>query len=563
MAVIGIDLGTTNSLASVYTESGVKVIPNSLGNKLTPSVVGLDDEGKVIVGEVAKERLITHPERTAAEFKRTMGTDKTYKLGEESFSSQQLSSILLRKIVADAKAHSLHWICLIQRGIIHLLAIFHSLFDDKMRTATKQAAEMAGIKCERLINEPSAAALAYLYKHGWKDGTYMVVDFGGGTLDVSIIDSFDSVMEIIAVAGNNHLGGKDINEAIYNHFCLVNNLLDSNLTPEERAIIYRMSETTKIALSTNPLAVMSVCLNDQEYSLILDNNSLIKIAHESFEKLFEPIKKALKDSRLKPNELEAIVLVGGSCKMPTVAAFIEEVTGVKPSTDIDPDTAIAVGAGIFTGIKAKNQDLKDIVMTDICPFSLGVGATDNNKEITMSFIIERNSMLPSSASRDYYAVKDRQTEVNFKIYQGESIIPENNIFLGAMKISCPPTQENEYVATVRMTYDINGILIVDLTNREKKTVSKVILDQHVHLSEKEIEQIKGRLDKLRFNEGKDEEEQLLISKAERIIEETMGFDRERVIEALERFKFIMKNGNTIEKRKAKDFITKLLESYED
>ena len=556
MAIIGIDLGTTNSLATQYTSEGVKILRNSSGNALIPSVVGLDDDGNIIVGEVAKERLITHPDLTVAEFKRTMGTDLLYELGKEKYTSQQLSSILLKKIVADAKE-------IIGEEIEEVIISVPAYFNERMRTATKQAAELAGIKCERLINEPSAAALAYLHKHDWKDGTYMVVDFGGGTLDVSIIDSFDSIMEIIAVAGNNQLGGKDFNEAIYNHFCQTSGMNDENLTAEQQAIIYRMSEATKIALSTNAIANMTVVINEEKYSLTMDNNELIKIAHNVFEKIVDPIRKVLKDSRLSPSDLEAIVLVGGSCKMPTVAAFIEEVTGVKPSTDIDPDTAIAVGAGIFTGIKAKNQDLKDIVMTDICPFSLGVGATDNNKEITMSFIIERNSMLPSSASRDYYAVKDRQTEVNFKIYQGESIIPENNIFLGAMKISCPPTQENEYVATVRMTYDINGILIVDLTNREKKTVSKVILDQHVHLSEKEIEQIKGRLVKLRFNEGKDEEEQLLISKAERIIEETMGFDRERVIEALERFKFIMKNGNTIEKRKAKDFITKLLESYED
>ena len=556
MAIIGIDLGTTNSLAAQYKSEGVKLLRNSSGNALIPSVVGLDDEGNLIVGEVAKERLITHPDLTVSEFKRTMGTDLLYELGSQKYTSQQLSSILLKKIVADAKE-------IIGEEIEEVIISVPAYFDERMRTATKQAAELAGIKCERLINEPSAAALAYLHKHEWKDGTYMVVDFGGGTLDVSIIDSFDSIMEIIAVAGNNQLGGKDFNEAIYNHFCVSNGLNSEDLTPEQQAIIYRMAEATKIALSTNAIANMTVVINEEKYSLTMDNNELIKIAHDVFEKIVVPIKKVLKDSRLKPSDLEAIVLVGGSCKMPTVAAFIEDVTGVKPSTDINPDTAIAVGAGVYTDIKAKNQELKDIVMTDICPFSLGVNCRDDNKEITMSFIIERNSMLPCSASRDYYAVKDRQTEVVFKIYQGESIIPENNIFLGEMKISCPPTREHEFVATVRMTYDINGILIVDLTNSEKQTVSKVMLDKKVHLSEKEIEQIKGKLDKLRFSENKDEEEQLLISKTERMIEETMGFDRERFIEALERFKFIMKNGNSIEKRKAKEFLSNLLDQYEE
>ena len=555
MAIIGIDLGTTNSLASVYTENGVMVIPNSLGNRLTPSVVGLDDDGNVIVGEVAKERLITHPERTAAEFKRTMGTDKTYKLGEEAFSSQQLSSILLRKIVADAKAY-------LNEDIDEVVISVPAYFDDKMRTATKQAAEMAGIKCERLINEPSAAALAYLYKHGWKDGTYMVVDFGGGTLDVSIIDSFDSVMEIIAVAGNNHLGGKDINEAIYKHFCLVNNLQESSLTSEEKAIIYRMSETTKIALSTNPIAVMSVCLNDKEYSLSLDNNALIKIAHESFERLFEPIKKVLKDSRLKPTDLEAIVLVGGSCKMPTVASYIEKITGVKPCSDIDPDTAISVGAGVYSGIKRKNQQLKDVVMTDICPFSLGVDCHDVNDDIVMSFIIDRNSMLPCSQIKSYYAIHDNQTEVNFRIYQGESIIPENNIYLGSLSIACPPTNRNAFIATCRMTYDINGILVIDVTNKDNVTVSKTLVGNNVKLTEKEIETIKARLDNLRFSDDVDEECQLLISRAERVIEETISYERDFLMNALGVFKLTMNKGNTVEKRNAKEGFKNLLDQLE-
>lgn len=555
MAIIGIDLGTTNSLASVYTENGVMVIPNSLGNRLTPSVVGLDDDGNVIVGDVAKERLITHPERTAAEFKRTMGTDKTYKLGEEAFSSQQLSSILLRKIVADAKAY-------LNEDIDEVVISVPAYFDDKMRTATKQAAEMAGIKCERLINEPSAAALAYLYKHGWKDGTYMVVDFGGGTLDVSIIDSFDSVMEIIAVAGNNHLGGKDINEAIYKHFCLVNNLQESSLTSEEKAIIYRMSETTKIALSTNPITVMSVCLNDKEYSLSLDNNALIKIAHESFERLFEPIKKALKDSRLKPTDLEAIVLVGGSCKMPTVASYIEKITGVKPCSDIDPDTAISVGAGVYSGIKRKNQQLKDVVMTDICPFSLGVDCHDVNDDIVMSFIIDRNSMLPCSQIKSYYAIHDNQTEVNFRIYQGESIIPENNIFLGSLSIACPPTNRNAFIATCRMTYDINGILVIDVTNKDNVTVSKTLVGNNVKLTEKEIETIKDRLDNLRFSDDVDEESQLLISRAERVIEETISYERDFLMNALGVFKLTMNKGNTVEKRNAKEGFKNLLDQLE-
>ena len=556
MAIIGIDLGTTNSLATVYTEGGVKLIRNALGKALTPSVVGVDDDGNVIVGDVAKERLVTHPDLTAAEFKRTMGTDREYSLGEKKFSSQQLSSIVLRKIVSDAKEF-------LGEEIEEAVISVPAYFNDKMRVATKQAAELAGIKCERLINEPSAAALAYLHNHEWKDGTYMVVDFGGGTLDVSIIDSFDSVMEIIAVAGNNQLGGKDFNEAIYRHFCETNNLSESDLSSEERAIIYRMAETTKIALSTNPMAVMSVVLNDQKYSLALDSNELIRISHDVFEKIHEPIRKVLKDSRLRPGDLEAIVLVGGSCKMPTVISYIEKVTGIKPCTDIDPDTAIGFGAGIYSGIKSKNADLKEVVMTDICPFSLGTSTLDSQtNELIMSFIIERNSMLPCSNIRDYYAIKDNQTSVTFDIFQGESIIPENNIKLGSITISCPSTKKHDFIASARLTYDINGILIVDITNADKETTTKMLLDSNVRLSPKDMERIKAKLDSLRFSEKKDEEQEHLISRAERIIEETLSFEREMLIIALRDFKTTMKYGNSVEKRKAKEQFSAILDHHE-
>ena len=308
---------------------------------------------------------------------------------------------------------------------------------------------------------------------------------------------------------------------------------------------------------------MSVVLNDQKYSLALDSNELIRISHDVFEKIHEPIRKVLKDSRLRPGDLEAIVLVGGSCKMPTVISYIEKVTGIKPCTDIDPDTAIGFGAGIYSGIKSKNADLKEVVMTDICPFSLGTSTLDfKTDERIMSFIIERNSMLPCSNIRDYYAIRDNQTSVTFDIFQGESIIPENNIKLGSITISCPSTKKHDFIASARLTYDINGILIVDITNADKETTTKMLLDSNVRLSPKDMERIKAKLDSLRFSEKKDEEQEHLISRAERIIEETLSFEREMLIIALQDFKTTMKYGNSVEKRKAKEQFSAILDHHE-
>ena len=537
MAIIGIDLGTTNSLACVWKNSFPLIIKNTLGNTITPSVVGVDENNNILVGEVAKERLISHPEKTASEFKRTLGTKKVYQIGKNSFTSEQLSSLVLKKIKEDAEKF-------LGEEITEAVISVPAYFDDCRRNATKQAAEMSGLKVERLINEPSAAALAYMQKHGFEDGTYMVIDFGGGTLDVSMIDSFDSIMEILAVAGNNQLGGKDINEAIYSHFLKENNLDEALLSPEQKASIYKTAEACKIALSETPLSIMSVNINDNSYSLSLDNNTLIKIAHTVFEKIGEPIKRVLRDSHMNIQEVKDIILVGGSCKMPTIAAYIERLTGRKPCTDINPDTAICVGAGIFAGMKNRNEDFKDVILTDICPFSLGTAVQDRRtKDHIMDFIIQRNSMLPTSKIHDYYAAADNQTEVHVTIYQGESIVPANNIKLGDLRLNCPPTPIGEHIVSIRLTYDINGLLVVDVTANDKKTYSKVILSENNSMTEEQQAKCKEQLDKLRLAPAEEEQYQLLIARAERIIEETLSFERQQIVDALMGYKTCLAQGN--------------------
>lgn len=537
MAIIGIDLGTTNSMACIWKAGSPLIIKNALGTAITPSVVGVNDSNDIVVGEVAKERLISHPDKTASEFKRTLGTKKTYKVGSHNFSSEQLSSLVLKKIKEDAESF-------LGEEVTEAIISVPAYFDDCRRSSTKQAAEMSGLKVERLINEPSAAALAYMQKHGFEDGTYMVIDFGGGTLDVSMIDSFDSVMEILAVAGNNQLGGKDFNEAIYLRFLDENGLEDNKLTAEQKASIYKTAEACKIALSDTPVSIMSVNIDDKNYMLTLDNNSLIRIAHHVFEKISEPIKRVLRDSHMNVNDLKDIILVGGSCKMPTVAAYIEKLTGRKPCTDIDPDTAICVGAGIFAGMKNRDQDFKDVILTDICPFSLGTAVQDpRTMELIMDFIIQRNSMLPSSKTHDYYAASNNQTGLHITIYQGESIVPANNIKLGELNLTCPPTKFHDFIASMRLTYDINGILVVDVTTNDKKTHTKVILSDSNTMTDEEIAKCRAQLDKLRLAPPSEERYQLLIARAERVIEETLSFERRQIIDALMAYKACLAHGN--------------------
>ena len=545
MAIIGIDLGTTNSLAVCYRNGKAEIIKNSLGDSFTPSVVSVDDNGEVLIGRIARERLISHPDKTAAEFKRSMGLRKSFTLGGKSFSPEELSSLVLRKIREDAEKY-------LGEEVTEAVISVPAYFDDNCRNATKLAAELSGLNVERLVNEPSAAALAYQARHGFGDGTYMIVDFGGGTLDISIVDCFDSVMEILAVAGDNRLGGKDFNEAIAQHFCKVNGLEMNALSPDDRAKIYKLAEDCKISLTQIPAAMMIVNIRDKQYSMTIDNNKLIEISASIFERVALPIKKALHDSRLTFNEIDDIILVGGSCKMPTVQAFIEKATGKKTCTDIDPDTAIAEGAGIFAGIKDRNDKLKDIILTDICPFSLGTDVLDpETGEQVMSFIIGRNSPLPTSRSEQYIAAFEGQTVSRFKFYQGESRLPDRNLFLGELEINHPAAMRGQPTYSVRMTYDINGILVVDVeTFADNKHYSKVILSKGSTMSRDEVKAALARMERLKISPADKEENRLLIARAERMFEEALPEERQFIGEFLSRFQRALRSQNSRNIREA-------------
>ncbi len=558
MAIIGIDLGTTNSLAVCYRDGRAEIIGNSLGDIYTPSAVSIDDNGEILVGRIAGERLISHPDVTAAEFKRSMGLRKNIVLGKKSFSPEELSSLVLKKIKEDAEKY-------LGEEVTEAVISVPAYFDDNCRSATKLAARLAGLKTERLVNEPSAAALAYQAEHGFADGTYMIVDFGGGTLDVSIVDSFDSVMEILAVAGNNHLGGKDFNEAVADHFCKSNGIDRSALSADDRAIVYRLAEQCKIALTTQPVAMMIANIGDKKYSLTLDNNKLIEISPGIFERIAEPIRKALRDSRCRIEDIDEIILVGGSCKMPTVRAFIEKITGKRPCTDIDPDTAIAVGAGIFAGIKDRNDKLKDIILTDICPFSLGTGVLDRQSgEEIMSFIIERNSPLPTSKEETYCAASNGQTAAKFNFYQGESRIPAKNLYLGELEVLHPAADKHEPTCRVRMTYDINGILVVDVTTlADKKHYSKVILSKGSAMSEAEVQSCVKKMEQFKISPADKEENRLLIARAERLFEESIGNEREIISEFLGGFNAALKSGNNHSIRAEYERLSGLLDRLDE
>lgn len=556
MAKIGIDLGTTNSLAVVYKGGKTIKIKNSLDSYITPSAVSIDDDGQILVGEAASDRLISHPDISTSEFKRNMGSRYTVELGGVKYTPEELSSLILKKIKADSEAF-------LGEPVEEAIISVPAYFDDNSRRATRIAADLSGLKVERLINEPSAAALSYLSKNGYEDGTYMVIDFGGGTLDVSVVDVFDDIIEILAVAGNNRLGGKDFNEAIVNDFVRKNNLDLERLTKVDRAVIYRACERAKIALSDMPMVMMEIPLEKEKHMLTLSSQELIKISKHIFEGIREPVRKAVHDSRKKLENIDKVILVGGSCRMPTVREFISRITGVEPDTSVDPETAIAEGAAIYAAMK--NKDLKDIVLTDICPFTLGVAVNNdilNDGSIMMSSIIPRNSTLPSSITRSYSAASDNQKEVRIQIYQGENINPDKNLFLGELMIECPPTKLRDKICDVKMTYDINGILIVDVITLDGKVATKAFRSNSNVLTQEQVEQMRKKMEEAILVSPEDEKYRALIARAERVYEESYDEQRGLITNFLMTFKAQITRRDPIRVKEAYNALSDLLDKLE-
>ena len=337
--IIGIDLGTTNSLVAVWEDGECKLIPNTFGEYLTPSVVSFDADGTVYVGKVAKERLVTHPNDTAAVFKRFMGTSKIYQLAGKKYKPEELSALVLRRLKEDAERY-------LGQEIEEAVISVPAYFNDLARNATKNAGNLAGFKVDRIINEPSAAALAYQHQRQMEEATLLIFDFGGGTLDVSLVDCFDNIVEILAVGGDNHLGGSDFDRAIANAFYKECGMTEGSLTMEERAIVEERAMLCKQELTGHETATMRVELRGQEHRMDLSRIRLIEASERLFVRMSAPIQRVLTDAKKTMEEVDAVVLVGGSCKMPVVQKFLSHTLGRVDVSVVNPDYMIALGVGI-------------------------------------------------------------------------------------------------------------------------------------------------------------------------------------------------------------------------
>ena len=491
--IIGIDLGTTNSLAAVWQDGESRLIPNAFGEYLTPSVVSFGKDGTVYVGKTAKERLASHPDETASVFKRFMGTSRKYMLGGKSYRPEELSAFVLRKLKEDAERY-------LGEPVEEAIISVPAYFNDMARNATKRAGMLAGLKVERIINEPSAAALACQNFNQEEDATLLVFDFGGGTLDVSLVECFDNVIEIQAVSGDNQLGGQDFDDMIAEHFAKSLGLNYAAMEPETKAIVQKSAELCKRELTENPSANMVVNCREINNEIEITRKEVVKICAPLFDRIGKPVSKVFVDAQISTDQVSQIVLVGGSCKMPVVRQYLSYLLKREDIETKEPDYMIALGCGVCAGIKERDKDVKDLLLTDICPFSLGIKVANHQdpyKEL-MSFIIERNSPLPISREEMYANAYDRQQRVALKIYQGEAMYVSENLYLGEILFDIPPMAAGQVQCFVRFTYDINGVLEVEakipLTKEEKKLV---IVNKDLDMTQEEIDEKLREFEKIK------------------------------------------------------------------
>lgn len=539
MAVLGIDLGTTNSLAAYWEDGKVHLVTDEHGEALFPSVVGYIEGEGLVAGAEAKERILTHREDTVCSFKRFMGTAKKYHLGGSLYTPMELSAMVLERIRRNAEYF-------LKEEIEEAIITVPAYFNDKQRSDTKKAAKIAGLKVERLINEPSAAALAYRMESGREDATLLVFDFGGGTLDLSYVECFDNIIEIVAVAGDNYLGGDDIDRLIAKYFCRENGLILKDLPegkgeePEktdnagiclsvsEYAALISCAEAAKCRLLQEDEVEISVEVCGKEYSVELTDDILFDICMPLFAKIKKLFLHLLKDAGAHVSNLTDLVMVGGSSRLGVVKRFLTELLGKEPVVLGETDKVVAMGAGVYAGIRTRKEDIRDMLLTDVCPFTLGVEVwrRRGDGQNVLLPMIERNSTLPMSTHEHLVTVHDYQSEIRVGIYQGEEYYAKDNLFLGEVLIPVCPKPAGQEGVDVYFTYDINGILYVEVVNSQN--VREHILLSGQELSQEELLECKQQMKQLLLPPIMREENQKLLAELEEYYGQNVGVRREQI-----------------------------------
>ena len=551
--IIGIDLGTTNSCVAVYEGGEPKVIPNPEGARTTPSVVAFSKTGERMVGQVAKRQSITNPDRTVSSIKRHMGSDYKVSIDEKNFTPQEISAMVLQKLKADAEAF-------LGEPVTEAVITVPAYFKDAQRQATKDAGKIAGLEVKRIINEPTAAALAYgMDKEDDKDQTIMVFDLGGGTFDVSILEISDGVFEVLATAGDNKLGGDDFDQRIIDWMAdkfLKENGVDLR---NDKMVLQRLkdaAEKAKIELSgmtssnINLPFITATAAGPLHFEATLTRAEFDRITADLVDRCMEPTRKALADAGKSVSEIEKVLLVGGSTRIPAVQEAVKKFIGKEPFKGINPDECVALGAAIQGGVLG--GDKTDLLLLDVTPLSLGIETLGG----VFNRIIERNTTIPVKKSQVYSTAADGQTSVEIHVLQGEREMAAGNTTLGRFSLDgIAPAPRG--VPQIEVTFDIDANGIVNVTAMDKGTGKEthITITSSSNMSQEDIDRAVREAEQFAEEDKKQKEAVDTKNHAETLIfqsEKTLGEigdkvsddDKAPVKEAIEKLRTTVAGGDT-------------------
>jgi len=490
MTAIGIDLGTTNSCFSAIIDGEPQILTNSEGARVTPSVVAFTEDGERLVGITAKRQIITNPERSIASVKREMGSDWTKKIDDNDFSPQEISAFILQKIKADAEAR-------LGKTIEQAVITCPAYFTDAQRKATRDSGRIAGLEVLRIINEPTAAALAYGVDKE-EDQTILVFDLGGGTFDVSLLEIYQvdgqPQIEVKSTNGDNRLGGDDFDEAIVQHILTeFKSTTGIDLVKDSQAMsrLKEGAEKAKIELSSSASAQVNlpfITMRDgqpEHLDMNITRSTYEHLVDDLVERTMKPVDNAMKDAGVKKNEIDKVILVGGSTRMPIIVESIEKRLGIKPYQGINPDEAVAIGAALQAGILSGEEGVKDVLLLDVTPLSLGIETLGG----VMTTLIERNTTIPTRKTEVFSTAADGQPAVEIHVLQGEREFAGDNITLGKFQlIGIPPAPRGIPQIEVSFDIDANGITSVAAKDLGTGKEQSIKIEAQTSLSEDEIEQ---------------------------------------------------------------------------
>jgi len=563
--IIGIDLGTTNSCVSVMEGGDPVVIPNSEGNRTTPSVVAFSKNGERLVGQIAKRQAVTNPDNTVISIKRKMGTNEKVKIEGDEFSPQEISAMILQKLKADAENY-------LGTKVTQAVITVPAYFSDSERQATKDAGRIAGLEVLRIINEPTAAALAYGMDKEAQDQKIMIYDLGGGTFDVSILEIGDGVFEVLSTNGNTHLGGDDFDDAIINY--LVDEFKKSNgidLKADKMAMqrLKEAAEKAKIELSgvqqtnINLPFITADSTGPKHLDVTLTRAKFEELIHDLVEATAEPVNQALADAGITASDLHKVLLVGGSTRVPAVQEVVKRITGKEADKGINPDECVAIGAGIQGGVLS--GDVKDLVLLDVTPLSLGIETYGG----VFTKLIERNTTIPTKKSQIFSTAGDGQTSVEVHVLQGEREMAAYNKTLGRFQLTGIPAAPRG-VPQIEVTFDIdaNGIVHVSAKDQGTGNEQKVVITASTNLSEDDINEAIKDAEAHAAEDKKRKEEievknnaESLVYNSEKTLEELgdkiSGEEKAKVETEIEATKKALETNNVETIKEATDKLTKV------